>query len=477
MAQQGLIKYGLIFFCVMSVVSFVMFSYMTNKADEKTLDKVLKFDNKHSDQKLHPKSRIFSENGALVKGILKNSQKHVKDLLKNNSTKNIVPHDAPDLREFNATTKKQKASNTTSSLIDYAVHIFYYPWYKNEKVDGKYEHWNHELLPHWSDKTRSRKRQHKPPGDIGANFYPELGPYSSADPEVIKKHMKQISEAGVGVVCVSWYPPQHEKSSETPVDSLIPKYLDAAVMYGVKIALHIEPFADRSGKTLKEVLQYAIAKYGNHPAFYRTLHKGKLLPLVYVYDSYQIDAKVWAQALKPNGSVTIRGTDHDAVVIALMVEKTHMDHIVASGFDGFYTYFASNGFAYACTWKNWPVIAKLAKEHGLIFIPSIGPGYIDTEVRPWNTKNTKRRIRGRYYKEAFKSALYVKPEFLSITSYNEWHEGTQIEPAVPLTYDGYKYEDYKPEKPDYYMNMTRQFVQQFHGNRTKAFLPHTHEDI
>jgi glycoprotein endo-alpha-1,2-mannosidase len=39
---------------------------------------------------------------------------------------------------------------------------------------------------------------HVPPDDIGANFFPQLGPYSSHDPDVIYKHMAQMHKAGVG---------------------------------------------------------------------------------------------------------------------------------------------------------------------------------------------------------------------------------------------------------------------------------------
>lgn len=81
---------------------------------------------------------------------------------------------------------------------NYNVHIFYYPWYKNEKIDGKYAHWNHELLPHWSDKTVTQLKHHVPPDDIGANFYPQLGPYSSSDPVIMDAHMKQIRASGAG---------------------------------------------------------------------------------------------------------------------------------------------------------------------------------------------------------------------------------------------------------------------------------------
>jgi glycoprotein endo-alpha-1,2-mannosidase len=30
------------------------------------------------------------------------------------------------------------------------VHIFYYAWYGNPKLDNAYYHWNHEILQHWN---------------------------------------------------------------------------------------------------------------------------------------------------------------------------------------------------------------------------------------------------------------------------------------------------------------------------------------
>lgn len=37
------------------------------------------------------------------------------------------------------------------------------------------------------------------------------------------------------------------------------------------------------------------------------------------------------------------------------------------------------------------------RRHDLIFVPSVGPGYDDSKIRPWNTQNTHRRMGGRYY--------------------------------------------------------------------------------
>ena len=41
-------------------------------------------------------------------------------------------------------------------------------------------------------------------GDIGANYFPELGEYSSADSIVVKTHMQQLAKAGFSIVAVTW---------------------------------------------------------------------------------------------------------------------------------------------------------------------------------------------------------------------------------------------------------------------------------
>lgn len=83
---------------------------------------------------------------------------------------------------------------------NYYLHAFYYPWYGNPKFDGKYIHWDHPQLPHWDLKVAQGYPQgrHIPPDDIGANFYPALGAYSSRDPSVVESHMQQLRTAAIG---------------------------------------------------------------------------------------------------------------------------------------------------------------------------------------------------------------------------------------------------------------------------------------
>ncbi|WP_288375414.1 glycoside hydrolase family 99 protein [Chryseobacterium culicis] len=333
------------------------------------------------------------------------------------------------------------------------VQIFYYGWYANPATDGSYQHWNHEILPHWSNPKWNNLGHHQGGDDIGANFYPALGNYSSNDPKIIEKHMKMIKDAGVGVVVVSWL------GKDSFTDKSLLKYLDIADRFNLKIAFHIEPFYTNTSE-LKEQLSYLIKTYSHHHAFYKK--EGK--PLFYVYDSYKISKEEWSKMLSQNGEKTVRNTDLDAFYIGLWVEKDDVKFFDAAGFDGFYTYFASEGFVYGSTTANWNFMAQYAKDHNLIFIPCVGPGYSDTRIRPWNEANFKSRENGKYYEKMFDAAMKVNPDFIGITSFNEWHEGTQIEPAIPKKAVDFTYEDYGKD-PLFYIKETKRLTDKFLKNK------------
>lgn len=347
---------------------------------------------------------------------------------------------------------------------NYCIHAFYYMWYRNEATDGHYTHWNHRYLPHWKQDITNQypKGRHKPPNDIGASFYPALGPYSSKDPITMETHMHQLRQAGVGVVSVSWYPNMLADDEGGPPDELMTQLLDTAHKFAIKVTVHIEPYQNRNPLTVKNDLEYIHTQYVSHPAFYTMYSNGKVLPLVYVYDSYLSPAKDWSQILKTGGPDSIRGGEMDAIVIGLLVEERHKRAILDGGFDGFYTYFASDRFSYGSTIRNWAGLEKFARDEGLIFIPSFGPGYNDERVRPWNKRNSKSRQKGSYYTKMLGQAINMAhlPEssskIVSLTSFNEWHEGTQIEPAVSKVYHNFTYLDYEPHGQDFYLELTKE---------------------
>lgn len=93
----------------------------------------------------------------------------------------------------------------TTQQPSYSLHAFYYPWYGAPDYDGNYLHWNHPYIPHWNKKEAQKwpNYTHKPPDDVGSNFYPLLGAYSSRDREIIDAHMQMMRYARIGKLIMS----------------------------------------------------------------------------------------------------------------------------------------------------------------------------------------------------------------------------------------------------------------------------------
>ena len=260
--------------------------------------------------------------------------------------------------------------------------------------------------------------------------------------------MKQIRDSGTGVIAFSWWGKGHF------TDKSVKTYLDIAHKYGLKLAFHIEPIY-KTAEEFKKHLEYIVENYAEHPAFYKL--NGK--PFYYLYNSYKLNYQKWQSILNPDSSSTIRNTPLDGVFISLWTLRKDGEFALVSGFDGVYTYYASDGFRFGSTTSNWQKMSDYAKENDLIFIPCVGPGYIDTRIRPWNEITTRSRENGQYYERMFMHAVNANPDFIGITSFNEWHEGTQIEPAIPKEISKYTYEDYGTDTdPLFYIKKTRALI-------------------
>jgi glycoprotein endo-alpha-1,2-mannosidase len=335
--------------------------------------------------------------------------------------------------------------------LNYHAVCFYYNWYGSPEADGKPYHWAHPVMPQNDHDTT--KGFYPGGGDIGANYYPEAGEYSSADTVLLEKHMQQIASAGIGIIAVTWL------GQDDYTYRSVPLILNAAARHNIKVCFQIEPRVRKTALTTRGAVEFLVKQFGNHPAFYKNPQTSH--PMFFVYDSYVIPAKDWSEVFGKNGKYTIRNTAYDSDMIGLWVTQNEQPFFLESGFDGFYTYFASAGFTYGSTPSNWTTLQKWADDNNKIFIPSVGPGYIDTRVRPWNAVNTKDREDGAYYDRMFQAARDSKVKWIGITSFNEWHEGTQIEPAKPFSNGDITYKDYRPQKPEYYLKKTRLWLEKF----------------
>ena len=255
------------------------------------------------------------------------------------------------------------------------VGIFYYPWFATPRNDGQYSHW--------------QQNGRRPPLDVASSFYPARGVYSSADSLVVDAQMREIADAGIGVVITSWW----GRSSRE--DRRLPLVLGAARRHGLQVAVHVEPYRGRTVASTEADIAHL---------------RGLGISDFYVWASSELPSAEWA---------SMNGRLEGVRVFA----NTNLAGLAAAGgFDGLYTYdvLLFDGVLF-------PRLCKQARQLNLLCAPSVGPGYdarratADLRVKP--------RRDGARYDGMWRGAVRAKADQVTITSYNEWHEGTQIEPA------------------------------------------------
>lgn len=362
-------------------------------------------------------------------------------------------------------------SQEKQDSLNYNVFCFYYPWYGSEEHDGQNFHWS---ASYYTEKGASRAGVHTSEHhDISSCFYPEAGMYSSADRATIIRQLKDMAECGIGVVIAEW---GYSVNSDNAPDEekVLPVIFDVADSLGMKVSVIQGHYAGRTvSSTRTDIVNY-VHKYGRHNACWKI--DGRPVYLIWSTNNTGDDPekkdeffRTWDKLLTKDGSISIRGTAYDAFVVTILKNMYNKPDIVRAGFDGFYTYFAVDGLTECATTANWKSLLEWADSKGLVFMPSIGPGYEDTRLNCWNTSSTRNRNGGQYYRDMASAAFDAKVRYLGITSYNEWHEGTQIEPAIPMSvdkdaktdYGPYIYKDYTPESPDFYLRLTKEIIQSF----------------
>ena len=323
------------------------------------------------------------------------------------------------------------ATQQAAAAVPADVHLFYYPWYGAS--GGSYRHW--------------QQGGRTPPDDVGADFYPTLGAYDSGDTAVLDQHMAWVQRSGAGVIVTSWW---GQGSYE---DNLVPRILTAAAKYGIKVAWHLEPYGGRTAASTVADINYINSRYGSSPAFYRDAAHGNRSAF-YVFESLRITDWSALEQVKSTSIVLTQTTD---------TSKT-------AHFGGMYTYDGIAG-ATAPGWKN---ASDFCKANGLVWAPSVAPGYLDDRAVPGNTTPTVNRDNGAMYDRQWNNALDPAtggaPTWVSVTSFNEWHEGSILEPARSSPPGGHGYLTFQgaygqtgAAAETAYLDRTRHWVERFTG--------------
>lgn len=295
------------------------------------------------------------------------------------------------------------------------VGAYYYPWYETDR-------WIREPVTHT----------------------PTLGWYSSDEPEVATTHVRQAQEAGLDFFVVSWLS-QDGREGRNFATTLLPACerggFRFALLYETPLALGLpagKPIdlqtvlpdgvkaADRFIEHFDQIAASSLA----HPQYLRLDDR----PVIVIYLVRDL-VNAGPALATVRERLRRRGIEPHLVADAVywanpetLDWKLLGDHFQAV--TAYNMYFRPDFLA--AVRGQFAAADRAARARGLRLVPSAMPGYDDTPLRGMERVTINRR-RGQFYRDSWKVAAdFVGPDqpLMLVTSFNEWHEGTEIEPST-----------------------------------------------
>jgi hypothetical protein len=297
---------------------------------------------------------------------------------------------------------------TASGGLTKQVLAFYYGWYGNPQVSGSWTHWSavDQAAKHIGNSTD----------------YPELGAYDSHDPKLIEQHVRKAKEIGITGFIVSWWRQGdfHDKG--------MPLILDAAQRSGLGITIYFEDVRPRDAPDLNSAIEdllYVLERYGRHPAWLKV--NGK--PVVFVY------ARAVRQ-LKLDGWQSVATAINQGYTGGALLIGDQISAEAAKVFDGIHTYNPTSSTARKSveeirTWaqSTFPKWIEIAGRDRIACITLVA-GYDDRRLGRKEPRPITDRHTGETYRVMWEEAIAANPDWVLICSWNEWHEGSEIEPSA-----------------------------------------------
>lgn len=302
----------------------------------------------------------------------------------------------------------------------------YMPWYSINPIDrsdaakklpSTERQWGwHWTMNHFDPENESNGKR-----PIASKFYPLIGPYDSGDPDVLEYHLLLMKSCGIDGVIVDWYGltnyrdyavlhrnttrmlQQCERLNMKFVicyeDQTIPALVD-----GKKLSE-----ADRVSHAVNEI-QWLSKYWFKSPSY--TKSNGR--PLILSFGHSGLTKDEWSQCL-----------DELSTPVAYVSQDIRRDGAVG----GFGWPSPNAGMQqvdrFLTESREWPVS-----------IPAVFPRFDDIykEANVSNGYPTLPDNNGKTLKMTLQKAIDSKAAFIQLATWNDWGEGTQIEPSLEFQF-------------------------------------------
>jgi glycoprotein endo-alpha-1,2-mannosidase len=322
-----------------------------------------------------------------------------------------------------------------------AVH---YTWYGTPGgPTGRWRHWNHARL----EMPRGRvvgfhdPRREAAPGRLalGAAHYPLDGPYDSTDVALIRAQLGAAREGGLDGFAVSWW--GRESRDGRALSLLFREARDT----GLVLAPYYETgeLWRRGAAGVAADLVALLDRHGTEPGWLRVGGA----PVVFLYASHRLRPHEW-------DGVRAR-LDGAGRRLFLVADVPRLEWLAArpgwlQRFDALHVYtpvtFLAAGRDLLATYGALAAQARAARRP---FVPAVAPGFDDRRIRDPGVAVD--RANGDTYARTWQAALATDPAWVLVATWNEWHEGSEIEPSR--------------EHGRRYLDLTRAWAERFRRGR------------
>lgn len=261
-------------------------------------------------------------------------------------------------------------------------------------------------------------------------------PCASDDLKAIRRQIDQAQGAGIdGFISIWWGPGSY-------TDKNLKALLDLAQARNFYVTIYFETLNSGAGRSRDEIfnwLAYAIPTYRDHPAFMKV--NGK--PLVVVWASSSVLLATWEEVF-----ASLRARGLDATYLAMGRNLANL-----AVFDGLHEY---GVFTIPDLAQTFTLSARATRYDPLladspapkIWASTAQPGHGDRLI-PGRVGAFQDRENGAFYRSTLDAALASDPDWIFITTWDEWQEHTHIEPSEL--------------SGDQYLRITREYADRWKG--------------